>query len=71
MFHLYREVHNVSGVENLTEYKATLKLFTVKFLAIFTKNIIYNDLITDRLLRKLLINLHKEFCSEKIIVDYI
>jgi len=31
LFHLYRELHNVSGVENLTECKATLNLFTVIF----------------------------------------
>ena len=70
MFHLYRELHNVSGVENLTACKATLKLFTVKFRAILIKLIIYNDLNTGRLLRKLLINLQKEFCSKKITVDY-
>ena len=70
LFYLYRELHNVSGVENLTACKVTLKLFTVKFWAILIKGIIYNDLTTDRLLRKLLINLQKEFWSEKITVDY-
>ena len=55
---------------NLTACKDTLKLFTVKFWAIFIKGIIYIDLITDRLLRNLLINLQKEFCSKKIIEDY-
>ena len=71
MIHLYCDLHNVSGVENLTSCKATLKLFTLNFGAIFTKGIIYNDLNTDRLLRKLLINLQKEFFPEKIMVDYI
>ena len=69
MFYLYRELHKVFGVENLTACKSTLKLFTVKFRAIFIKGIIYNDLNTGRLLRKLLINPQKELCSEKITVD--
>ena len=65
MFLLYRELHNVSGVETLTASKVTLKLFTVNFLAIFIKGIIYNDLIIDRLLRKLL-PYRKNFALRKL-----
>ena len=71
LFYLYRELHNVSRAENFTACRVTPKLFTVKVWAIFIEEIIYNDLNTNRPLRKWLINLQKEYSFEKNTADYI